>query len=907
MNELKFIHMKTEYFIDPIGIDVLNPVLSWNVSTDENSWEQEAYQILVADSEDFTDEAALAWDSGKVMGREMKAFYQGDQLRSNTRYFWKIRVWKAGENKPSEYSRTGSWQMGLLQAGQWKGKWIGVLGDTTSNPVYRRSFSHTKAIKQAFAYISGLGHHELYINGKKVSDHILEPGWTDYKKTCFYCTYDITKMLQKAELPQGIEMAQRTGMSQGSEMNQRTDMLRKTDISQEAGPQQNDYQHIFGVMLGDGMYHVEAGQGGRYVYYPRSYGRMKFIFQAEIEYEDGTRDTVISDRNWMTKPGPITFSSMYGGEDYDARLEIPGWCSPEGEKLEGWEKAEEVAAPSGKLCSQKNPPLKVMKTIEPISVMETKKGVLLYDLGENFSGFIKIRVKGEPGQTIRITPGELLDKDKEPDQTVTGKDYYWKYTIGSRGEEIWEPRFSYYGFRYVQVKAEDGDLPEILGLEGRYIYPDMELAGEFSCSNDLFNKIHKLITNAMLSNIKSVLTDCPHREKFGWLEQSHLIGPALLGNYDLRNIYTKILEDIRDAQHDNGLVPDIAPEYAVFGYHSGYIDSPEWGSAAVINPWYLYKKYGDSSFIKNNYDVMKKYTDYLTSRTHHRVLHHGLGDWCDLGVRAPFTQNTPIPLVATPIYYIDLDIMSRSAALLGLKEDEGYYGNLMEEVKKEFNLQFYDDQTAHYGTGSQAAQALALMAGLVEEDQTGRVAEELAANIRANQNGTTAGDVGHPYVMAALTKFGCSHVVNDMMNVTDRPGYGYQVACGATTLTEEWDGPFPEKPHGSQNHFMLGSGDEWFYTGLAGIRSIRSDYGADTIEIIPYFAEGVDWVKAWQMHPYGRVSVEWRREKEGIVLDIVIPPNAKSQIELPAEDSSSRIKVGSGRHHFHIKYNNRVS
>lgn len=884
MGKFKFTDLKTEYFTEPLGIDVLHPVLSWNVMTEEKSWEQAAYQILAADSIDFTDKGtAIVWDSQKIFSHEMSAYYQGEALGPDTRYFWKVRVWRAGEDTPSEYSPAGSWHTGFLSGKEWLGNWIGVTGEETANPLYRYNFTVKKKIRQAFAYVSGLGHYELYINGRKAGDNVLEPGWTDYNKTCFYNTYDIKDMLITGN------------------------------------------ENVFGIMLGDGMYHVEAGNEGRYVYYPRSYGRMKLIFQAEIEYEDGTRDVIVSSGKWKTKPGPVLFSGMYGGEDYDAGRICSDWCLPGTKDVDGWTQAAFVTAPSGKLRSQMNPPLKIMRSLEPVFVTEIKNNVFLYDFGENFSGFVKLKVKGKKGQTIRITPGEILNKNREPDQTVTGKDYYWRYTLGSGEEEVWEPRFTYYGFRYVLVQAESGDLPGILEITGRYIYPDIEPAGGFSCSSELFNKIHKLINSAMLSNMKSVLTDCPHREKFGWLEESHLIGPALLCNYDLRNTYKKILGDIRDAQHENGLVPDIAPEYAVFGYHTGYIDSPEWGSASVINPWYLYKKYGDRSIIKNQYGVMKKYTGYLTGRTHHKILHHGLGDWCDLGVRAPFTQNTPIPLVATPIYYIDLDIMRKSAALLGFSEEEKYYERLMEEVKTEFNLQFYDDQTAHYGTGSQAAQALALMAGLVEKDQTERVVGELAANIRANRNGTTAGDVGHPYVLSALTKYGRSDVINDMMNVTDRPGYGYQVVNGATTLTEEWDGPDPEGPHGSQNHFMLGSGDEWFYTGLAGIRTIRSDLDTKEIEIVPYFAKGIDWVKAWQKHPYGRLSVEWRRTGKRLELTLIIPAGARGRLELPAacrpvtvnglemeqekgikvieeygnnENAIIRIKAGSGSYHF---------
>jgi len=861
MQKLQWISLKTEYQENPVGIDVQMPVFTWNVSVLEENWEQDAYQIVATHSEeDIAGEEKLIWDSGKVVGSQMYAAYRGIPLQSNKTYFWKIRVWEKGVDTPSEYSPVVSWRMGLISPEDWKGTWLGVSKKQRFMPLYRYNFKTKKKIRKAYAYICGLGHYECYLNGQKVGDRVLEPGWTDYRKTCFYNTYDITDCLIEGK------------------------------------------ENTVGIMLGNGMYHVEAGQPNRYVYYPRSYGQMKFIFQAEIEYQDGDKEQLISSPKWKVTPGPITYSAMYGGEDYDARLEIPGWCSPETVKEEGWEAAEQVIAPEGKLRAQKNPPLKVMEQFTGHCIKKNET-TLLYDFGQNFSGYVEIKVKGFRGQTIVMTPGEILDQDMKPDQRITGKDYYWKYTIGSDKEECFSPRFTYYGFRYVEIQGEQNRMPEILSVTGQYIYPDIERAGEFSCSNQLFNQIHKIINEAMKSNIKSVLTDCPHREKFGWLEQIHLIGPSLLFNYDLRNLYLKQLGDMQDAQHEDGLIADIAPEYAVFGYHEGFIDSPEWGSAGVIVPWYLYKQYGDISVIETYYEMMKKYVAYLAGKTHHKILHHGLGDWCDLGARPPFTQNTPVPIVATAMYYMDLEIMKNCATLLDKKEDIQIYMQEMQEVKNEFNLQFYDGQTAHYGTGSQAAQGMALMAGISDETERLRILTELIANIRANQNGTTAGDVGHPYVLAALTQMEHSEVINDMMNVTERPGYGYQVINGATTLAEEWDGPTPGHMHGSQNHFMLGSGDEWFYSGLAGFRNLRSDMEPGQIKIAPHFADGVDWVKAWHQHPHGKVSVEWKRRGENKVkMKVNVPANLKVTVEIAeAVPDGIQKEVGSGTYQWEFE------
>ena len=442
-------------------------------------------------------------------------------------------------------------------------------------------------------------------------------------------------------------------------------------------------------------------------------------------------------------------------------------------------------------------------------------------------------------------------------------------------------------------------MPVIESFVGEFIYPDMELMGEFNCSNDLYNKIHGIITQAMLSNMKSVLTDCPHREKLGWLEQSHLIGPAIMYNYDVHNLYEKIEKDIVDAQHEDGLVPDICPEYITefAKWHYGYLDSPEWGSASVINPWYMYKKYGDIAIFERNYEAMKAYTDYLTSKTHHHILHHGLGDWLDIGPMVPYSQNTPVPVIATTIYYYDLTIMTNVARLLGKKEDEEFYSKLAKKVYEEYNFQFLDDQTNRYANGSQAAQALSLMVGLVPKEREEKVLEMLVKDIKVRGYATTAGDVGHPFVTAALTKYKKSDIMNEMMKVTDKPGYGYQVMCGATTLTEEWDGPDPNRLHGSQNHFMLGSGDEWFYSGLGGIQCIRWDLPFDEYVIAPHIADNVDEVNVWHMHPYGKISVNWKKIEENKVnIKVTVPANTTAEYVSPFTGEKKRL--GSGMYEF---------
>lgn len=844
---MEIVRMMVEYQSNPIGIDQKNPVFGWNVETDVRGWRQEGYRILVSDDpEKLSREEGNVWDSGYVSSSSMvNVRYEGAALESLTEYYWRVFVTAAGETVGSQVAQ---FETAFLEPGEWQGTWLGETEDHVHH-VFRKAFTLSGSVKKARAYVCGLGQYELFLNGQKVTDYVLQPGWTTYDKTCLYNVMDVTSLLAEGD-------------------------------------------NALGVLLADGMFHV-PGHKGRYAYFPRSYGRAKFLLRLDVTYEDGSREQILSDESFLMKDGPLKYCCIYGGEEFDASAWEEHFADVACDESQGWEPATVVEPPKGTLSLQKSLPLKVMEELPVVDVKELRPGFYLYDLGKNFSGWVRIRVRTDgtcAGKRIKMKPGEILREDGTPDQRVTGKNYSWDYYMNDQPLQEYAPKFTYTGFRYLQVEGAvpaqlEGQVqgmegaPVIESLVGEFVYPEMERMGEFSCSNELYNKIHGIITQAMLSNMKSILTDCPHREKLGWLEQSHLIGPAIMYNYDVHNLYEKIEADMEDAQHEDGLVPDICPEYITefVKWHYGYLDSPEWGSACIINPWYMYKKYGDVAVFERNYEWMKRYVDYLTGKTHHHVLHHGLGDWLDIGPMVPYSQNTPVPVVATAIYHYDLKIMVEAAKLLGRTEDQARYEKLAAEVFEEYNLQFLDDQTNRYGSGSQAAQALSLMTGLVPEEREEKAFAMLVRDIESRGYATTAGDVGHPFVTAALIRYGRSDVMNEMMKVTDKPGYGYQVACGATTLTEEWDGPDPSRPHGSQNHFMLGSGEEWLYAGLGGINCMRTDLPFDQFEIAPYFAPNVEEVNVWHRHPYGRIAVSWKREEQGrIVLSMEIPPNTKA-------------------------------
>lgn len=894
---MKICGMKVDHRADHLTAGPEMPVFSWQIEGSEKNIRQLGYRVQV-----WREDRRICWDSGYVESRCMTGIsYEGEPLTADSAYSWRVECRLScdgvlggeadsgamegplSEPQVTVICGTASFETGLFEPEDWTGCFIGETEDRVYH-LYRRSFSAGAGLKRAKLYICALGHFEGWINGRRVSDHVLEPGWSDYDKTCFYTAYNVTELLREGN-------------------------------------------NALVIKPGDGMFNVP---GGRYVYYERSYGKCKFLAQLELLFEDGARQRIVTDESWRMTESPVRFCCIYGGEDFDGRLMKKEYLEADYREESRWVSVRRVEPPRGKLRAMPVEPMKVMRRYKPVKVTKVSEDTWLYDLGVNFSGWVRIRLRTDgtaAGSLVSMKPGELLGADGRVDQQMTRQNCIWNYTVSEEKEQEFAPDFTYTGFRYVEVTgaevrdgsvsdeaggmrnvpvenraAEDGaakEAPVVLeSLTGEFLYPDLEQGGGFACSNRLFNRIHSIVLQAILSNTKSYFTDCPHREKLGWLEQVHLIGPSIMYNLQVQNLYYKIEQDMADSQRENGLVPDICPEYVTgFGrWHEGFVDSPEWGSACILGPWYAYRRYGDPGMLRRFYGVMRRYLDYLGSRTHHQVLHHGLGDWLDIGPCTPHSQNTPVPVVATCIYYYDLDVMRQIAELLGCREDAREYGERMEAVFAEYNLQFLDRQTARYATGSQTAQAMSLVAGLVPEDMREKVIKQLREDVEKRKFAVTAGDVGHPFLVAALMKYGMSDLLNEMTNLTDTPGYGYQVVNGATALTEEWDGPDPARPHGSQNHLMLGSIEEWFYGSLGGIDLIRGRSTLEDIYIAPRPEKGIDWVKAWTLHPYGRISVEWRREAGQVQVEVCVPPNVTAHLLRP--DGSETAAVGSGRHSY---------
>jgi hypothetical protein len=764
----------------------------------------------------------------------------------------------------SDWSETASWQMGLLNRSDWDGAtWIGLEtlpdslkvvpgvhmnGDNLGNrairrpviPLFRKEFTVKDHIKQASLFISGLGQYEASINGARVGKNFLAPGWTHYNKTCLYNTYDVSGFLKPG-------------------------------------------RNALGVIVGNGFHNINRERYRKLVI---AFGIPKLICTLKIIYSDGSTATVVSGPDWKCSPSPITYTSIYGGEDYDARLETSGWNTAEFDDSH-WQRALVAEPPGGKLTSESDHPVEVCEVLAPRWIVRGDSSSYLFDFGQNASGIVELAVSGKKGQVVKMIPGELLRGDSQINQQASGGPYYFSYTLKGDGAEVWRPRFTYYGFRYLRIEGAvpdsvniAGDIPRIVDLKFLHTRNSSPRCGEFSCSDTLLNRIFHLIDWAIRSNIQSVVTDCPHREKLGWLEQTHLMGGSMHYNYRLFNLYRKVIGDMIDAQTASGLVPDIAPEYVEF--EGGFRDSPEWGSAAVILPWMIYQWYGDRETLARAWPMMKRYVAYLGTKAEGNILSYGLGDWCDLGPKfTGFAQLTPVPLTATAIYYYDLRLLAEAAALMGYKDEFAHWTELSKKVKRAFNRRFFDAATCSYATGSQTAMAMPLCVGLVEERYRKPVFENLVGSIRKSGNALTAGDVGFHFLVQALADGGASQVLHTMISRSDVPGYGFQLKKGATALTESW----PALEEVSNNHLMLGHVMEWFYAGLGGIKQEKGSVTFKKIVIDPWFSENLNEVTTRYDSPYGPIRSEWKRSDGELRFRVEIPFNATATVHLPTGDS----------------------
>ena len=872
--------------IDQTAITTGGIRLGWQMTADTNGERQSAYEITIC--ENVTNKKV--YTTGKVKSSQSQ-LVNVPALKPNTHgYYWQVRVWNE-KGEASDLSKKqkirvvpekidaewigaitrkdaklpyGRFPNSVFKKDSFKTKWADVDTLSAKSIILRKGFdTGRKRITDAVVYVCGLGHYRLNINGATVGDAEFAPVWSEYDKTVYYNVFDVTDLIT-------------------------------------AGG------NAVSVLLGNGMFNVQ--RMGRYSKLQTSFGPPQMLLRLEINYADGTRQVIKSGDDWKYSLSPITFNSIYGGESYDARLEQQGCCKA-GFDDSGWRKAVVTEGPKGRLTPQTVQPVRIMerygiKSWKPIPAdslasasKSTKRDIhpsaFVADMGQNLAGFPEITVSGKRGQKVTLIVAEKLTRQGACDQRQTGRQHYYEYTLKGDGtDETWHPHFSYYGFRYIQVEGAvlegqpnpDG-LPVLKRLNSCFIYNSAEEVSSFECSNPLFTDTHRLIERAERSNMQGVLTDCPHREKLGWLEQDHLCGPSLLYNYDMTRYAPKVIRDITDTQKADGMVPTTAPQYISFG--NLFDDSPEWGSTLVILPFMYYDQYGDSTLITDNYEPMRRYVDYLTTRADNGIVSHGLGDWYDYGPwRAGFSKNTPVPLVATAHYIFDLQLLVRAARMTGRTADAGKYSAMLDKTVESFNREFFKPDSCTYGTGSQTSNALPLYLGLTGGNKQGVLAS-LVNDIKEHGTRLTTGDVGNRYLFQTLAQNGLNELLYTMLNHYETPGYGFQLRHGATTLTEQWD----PNQGSSLNHFMMGQIDEWLFKTLAGIQNQPGTHGLRHLLIQPTLVGDLQYVKASTHSLYGKISVDCTRTS----LTVEIPVGSDATVVLP---NGERKQVGSGQHTF---------
>ncbi len=825
--------LRCEYLENPLGIDVARPQLSWILESSERGQKQTAYQILVASSTgELEKNSGDLWDSGMVSSDQTTfVIYGGKPLASREACFWKVRSWDK-DGKPSPWSKAAFWEMGLLAGGDWQAQWIARTTniDEQPAPLFRRELALDGKIKKARVYICGLGYYELHINGRKVGNHLLDPGFTRYDKRDLYVTYDVTPFLKSGA-------------------------------------------NAVGVILGNGWFNVQTKAVWNFHKAPWREAP-KLLLSLVIEFTDGRTAVIGSDGSWKTSTGPIVFDSIYGGENYDARLEKPGWDQP-GFDDSTWQPAQIVSAPKGELIAQMMPPIEADQILKPVKLTEPKPGVFVFDMGQNFAGITELKVRGPAGAKVTLRHGERLFPDGSLDtrdiaQHVKRMDKDQQYQTGTYilkggSTETWRSRFTYYGFQYVEVTGFPGK-PTLDSVLGVFTHSAVPVAGRFECSNPLLDKIWIAARWSYLSNLQGIPTDCPQREKNGWTGDAQLAAEQGIYNFMPAAVYTKWINDLGDEQQPGGRLPGIVPTSG-WGYSWG--NGPAWDSAFELIPFYLYEYYGDTQPLCDHYNGLKRYVDYLTTRATNNIVSIGLNDW------APFKTETPADITDTAYYYRDTLIVSLAASLLGKTNDATQYAQLAEQIKKSFNAKFFNADTGTYGNGSQTSLSCALYQGLVEPENQARVLQNLVDNVKKHDGHIDTGILGAKYILNTLTDHGRADVAYQMASQKDLPSWGWWIEQGATTLWEEWNGM------DSRNHIMFGDISAWFYKALAGINADPAAPGFKHFFIRPQPVGDLTFARAEYDSIRGKIVSDWKIKKGWCTLYVVVPPNTTATICVP--------------------------
>ncbi len=835
-NQIRLENLKCEYLIDPIGIDAHNPRLNWQVKTKKQGVSQKAYQIYVGtDSSEVASCHGNIWESEKITSNLVQGIYRGQKLKPFIKYFWGVKV-KDNYGDWSKLSQVAFFETGMMGKENWKGNWITDISNYNIKPApyFRKDFKVQKKLKSARVYIAVAGLYELFLNGNKVGDHRLDPMFTHFDRRVLYVTYDVTKSLKQGE-------------------------------------------NIIGVILGNGWYNYQSKW--RFNQAPWR-ARPKFCMDLRITYEDGSKELIKTGKDWKTALSPLISNSIYTGEHYDARLEQPDWNKIEFDDS-AWRKSKNVGAPTQNIEAQVLHPIRHVEEIPAKRMVQLDARTFLFDLGRNISGVSRITVSGAAGTTIRLKHAERLDEEGRADQsnivfhnTFDEKDPFQTdiYILNGKGKETFMPRFNYKGFQYIEVTSDKPIQLKRESLTAFFMHSDVPYAGSVNSSNILLNKIWEATNASYLSNLFGFPTDCPHREKCGWTGDAHMAIETGLYNFDGITIYEKWLRDHQLEQQPNGVLPSIVPSPNSTGYNWRDANGVDFTSSIAIIPWNIYLFYGDLHLLKNCYENIKRYVDYIDEISPSGLANWGLGDW------VPVKSIASKELVISIYFYVDATILAKTANIIGEQADFEKYSALAEKIKNAINKKFFDTKSGIYGSGLQTELSMALKWGLVPEKFRSNVAKNLAKRVKADNNHIDVGLHGSKTLLNALSENGYADLAYKVATQETYPSWGWWIANGATTLYEYWsrDAKGPK----SMNHIMFGEISAWFYKALGGIFPDEAQPGFKNVILKPNFVFGLEQFEAKHNGTYGTIISSWKKSGEKVFYNVSIPANSTATLHL---------------------------
>ena len=829
--------LKSEHLVNPIGIDIKNPRLTWKIKDQRPGAIQKAYKISVG-----TDSLKVAagngsyWNTGRINSDHQMVIYQGKELQAFQKYYWSVAVWDKNDNEVPT-SPPASFEMGMIEAINWKGSWISDHRDINikESPYFRKEFTTPKKIKKARVYIATAGLFELYLNGKRVGDHQLDPTYTRFDRRNLYVTHDVTSLLKQ--------------------------------------------NNAIGVLLGNGWFNHQS-TAVWYFHEAPWRARPMFCLDLKVTYEDDSEQTFSSDIDWKNSSGSLVFNSIYTAEHQNAQLEQKGW-NTFGFDDHKWKKSIVTSAPSNNIVAQALHPIKHTFEIQPVKMLKINPQKYIFDLGRNIAGISRIKLRGEPGTVLKVTHSELLDEKGEIDlsniivhyRPTDDTDPFQTdiYTLSGEGIETFAPKFNYKGFQYIEVlSSKPIELTE-QSITGIFMHSDVPQIGTINSSNPLINKLWSATNNAYLSNLYGYPTDCPQREKNGWTGDAHIAIEMGLYNFDGITVYEKWLADHRDEQQSNGVLPSIIPSSG-WGYAWG--NGPDWTSSLAIIPWNIYLFYGDQKLLRDCYDNIKRYVDHITEISPGYITQWGLGDW------VPVKSKTPKIFTSSIYYYEDASILAKAAKLFGKEADHKKYSQLAADIKKEINSRFFDPKTANYGSGFQTELSTALFWGIVPDGYSEKVAHNLAKKVISDHRHIDVGLLGSKAILNALSENGHADLAYEVATQEDFPSWGAWIKEGATTLFEDWKVDEERKGAMSRNHIMFGEIGAWFYKALGGIKPDPEHPGFKNILLEPHFVNDLESFEAQHNGPYGEIHSSWKKKKGKVFYQVVVPPNSSATLIL---------------------------